>query len=264
MVINENIGCTSCCYRVTQWQMTSPHFCCGGKLLKFPAFHQWVRVECHRMDSDRRPAWGWSDELCCLLQPCSDQRETSVCMEEEAGAEEELELEQELSVCPHAAPDHSLFLRDGGDRLCPQKEESCKKAHHVPPVMPAPAPMAEVLTAPSWPDPWGSGLLSATRAQPAWCLRAVFLSLLVRSRAPQGSLTEPRVTQLGASPPCSTDQEWDAGSPGALWPFWGANISFKVSPRAIWRGASISLTETVSSECNYRIKGMFWGWTHSL
>lgn len=51
-------------------------------------------------------------------------------------------------VALNAVPDHCLFPRDGGDRLCPQKEESCKKAHHVPPVMPVPLPVAEVLSAP--------------------------------------------------------------------------------------------------------------------
>lgn len=132
--------------------MTISHFCCGRKLLKFPSFHLWTRVAWHRQESDRRPAWVWSGELCCLLQPFSDQRETSVCLQGEAGAEKELELERELPGCPHAAPDHCLFPRDGGDRLCPQKGQSCKKAHRVPPVMTSLLPMAEVLTAPKLQD----------------------------------------------------------------------------------------------------------------
>lgn len=141
----------------------------------------------------------WSGELCCLLQPFSDQRETSVCLQGEAGAEKELELERELPGCPHAAPDHCLFPRDGGDRLCPQKGQSCKKAHRVPPVMTSPLPMAEVLTAPKLQD-----LVSCQpqgQSQPDVCGQFSSLrELLVGSRAPQGSLTELRVTQLGTSP----------------------------------------------------------------
>lgn len=52
---------------------------------------------------------------------------------------------------------------------------------------------------------------------------------------PQAPCTKGRVMQPGA---CA--QGRDAGSRRALRPFWGANVSFKVSPGAIWSGARIS------------------------
>lgn len=74
-----------------------------------------------------RTLTGGCSEACCLLQPCSNQRETSACLQGEAGAEAELAPEMELPSCSHPALDHCSFLRDCGDRLCPQKEDSGKR-----------------------------------------------------------------------------------------------------------------------------------------
>lgn len=88
---------------------------------KFLVIHLWTRVERCRQDPDCEPSCTRSHELYCVLQPCSDWRQTSSCSQGEAGAKAELGPEKDLPCCSHPSLDHCSFPRGCGDSLCPRK-----------------------------------------------------------------------------------------------------------------------------------------------